>query len=250
MKPSDIDIITVCYNSSETIANTLASLKEQKNVRVNHIVIDGLSTDKTLKIVQDFNITKTVLSERDGGIYDALNKGLKHISTPIIGFLHSDDEFYNSSVLMKVKHAFDNNPSIDIVYGNLIYVNNELGHIQRLWRDSGSKEICKLGWMPPHPTTFYRKEFLERLGPYNTKYRIAADYEYLLRAIIDHQATLYFIDDILVRMRTGGASNKYQNLFKKMSEDYQILTASSLLAIPTLLMKNIRKIRQFFPWDK
>jgi glycosyltransferase involved in cell wall biosynthesis len=250
MKSSDIDIITACYNSSQSIANTLQSIKDQKNVRVNHIVIDGLSTDETLKIVQDFNISQTVLSEHDCGIYDALNKGLKHISAPIVGLLHSDDEFYNSNVLEKVKIVFDNNPSIDIVYGNLIYVQKELGQLQRLWREPGSKATCKYGWMPPHPTTFYRKEFLERLGSYNTKYCISADYEYLLRAIIDHEATLYYIDDILVRMRTGGASNKYRNLLKKMSEDYQILTYTLLPTLPTLLMKNIRKIRQFFPGNR
>ena len=128
-------------------------------------------------------------------------------------------------------------------------MDSERGHLKRLWRDPGNRKMCAVGWMPPHPTTFYRREFLESLGPYNVKYRIAADYEYLLRAIIDHQAKMYFIDDILVRMRTGGASNKYQNLLEKMFEDYQILSASSLLALPTLLMKNIRKIRQFFPRD-
>jgi glycosyltransferase len=243
-----IDIITPCFNSADTIRDTLVSVKSQGNVVSKHIIIDGKSSDSTLRIVAEENQNCVLLSEKDKGIYDALNKGLSMSSADIVGILHSDDVYSNSDVLLKVVETFQRYPSVDIVYGNLIYTDEKLKKVKRVWRDPGSRLTMHLGWMPPHPSTFYRKNFIASLGQYNTNLKISGDYEYLIRLIYDAQATLYHLDEVLVKMRAGGASNKSVKIMcNKTLEDLEILRESSLSTYKTLIFKNLRKIKQFPP---
>jgi glycosyltransferase len=241
------DIITVSFNSAETIAHTLHSVALQKGVRSNHILIDGNSEDATLNIVSDIGTVDLIVSENDRGIYDALNKGLNLTNAEYVGVLHSNDVFFDDYVLHSVALAFDQDPEIDIVYGNLVYTDESLKSIKRVWRDPSTKLGCKYGWMPPHPATFYRKTFLDRLGLYSLDYSISADYEYLLRAIYSHNANIAHLDKFLVKMRTGGASNKsIKNIILKTLQDIRILRASPLLALPTIIFKYLRKLPQLY----
>ena len=174
-----ISLITVCFNSEDSIEKTLISVKNQNFQNFEHIVIDGNSQDNTLEIVSKFKHISKVVSEKDNGIYDALNKGIKISEGEIIGFLNSDDTFHDSNILKIISESFNN--KIDCIFGDLIYTDkNE--KIKRKWSGSNFKTgKFKKGWMPAHPTFYCRKEIYNQFGIYNDTYKIAGDFELMLR---------------------------------------------------------------------
>ena len=189
-----------------------------------------------------------LISERDQGIYDALNKGIKHATGDVVGFLHADDVFENSEVLSKVAVAFED-PAIDAVYGDLVYVrHDDIGQVIRYWR-SGLYDDAALsrGWMPPHPTFYVRRSVYERLGGFDTRYRIAADYDTVLRFLAIGKIRAAYIPEVLVRMRAGGISNRsLKTIVRKSLEDMDVLRRNKVGGFRTLAWKNLSKLGQFW----
>lgn len=243
-----ISVITAVLNSAGTVGCALRSVHEQRWSNIEHIVIDGGSTDGTLDIVDEHKSRiATVVSEPDGGVYDALNKGIAHASGDVVGFLHADDEFASPDVLARVAAAFDD-PSVAAVYGDIEYVNrDDVSRVVRYWR-AGPYRRARLphGWMPPHPTLYLRRDVYSRFGTFDTRYRIAADYEYMLRILWWGRVQATYLPEVLVRMRTGGMSNmSLSNILHKSREDYAALRENGIGGLQTLLLKNVTKLPQF-----
>lgn len=189
-----------------------------------------------------------LVSERDKGIYDALNKGIKQATGDVVGFLHADDVFENSEVLARMAAAFQD-PTVDAVYGDLVYVRqDDTSQVIRYWK-SGLYDQAALsrGWMPPHPTFYVRRSVYERLGGFDTRYRIAADYDTVLRFLAVRKIRAAYIPEVLVRMRTGGISNRsLKTIIRKSREDIEVLRRNKVGGVLTLLRKNLGKVSQFW----
>jgi len=204
-----LTVITVVFNGAETIEHTIRSVIEQTYDNIEHIVIDGGSTDATQDILRRYeNNIDYWLSEKDAGIYDAMNKGIALARGDYIGMLNSDDFFAKPSSL-EIIAAHLKASNIDAVFSTLDIVNpGQLDSVLRKYRISSySKFMLRIGVMPPHPTFYCRKAAYEKAGPYRTDYRIAADFEMLVRLLLKHHPTWEFIDETTVKMRAGGLSN-------------------------------------------
>lgn len=244
-----ISVVTAVYNRQQTVGQAIDSVLSQSYSAVESIVIDGASTDETLTVLEPYRFRLGVLiSEPDQGIYDALNKGIKHATGDVVGFLHADDVFENNEVLAKVAAAFQD-PTVDAVYGDLVYVRHDnVGHVIRYWK-SGSYDDAALsrGWMPPHPTFYVRCSVYERLGDFDTRYRIAADYDSILRFLAVGKIRAAYIPEVLVRMRAGGVSNRsLKTILRKSLEDIDVLRRNQVGGVFTLLQKNFSKLSQFW----
>jgi len=246
----NISVITATFNNAETVSDCLSSLNIQLFNDFEHIVVDGGSTDGTFQLLQnkEFNI-KALISEADDGVYHALNKGIALSKGEVIGFLHADDAYVDSEVLLKVSQAFSN-ASVQAIYGDLVYVERgDIGKITRNWvAGKFLTPNLKKGWMPPHPTLFLRRSLYEKFGLFDTRYRIAADYDFMLRVLAQLEPEqIVYIPEVLVRMRTGGVSNRsLKQLIKKSWEDYQIIRKHKLGGLGSLFRKNFSKLPQFF----
>lgn len=204
-----ISLITVCYNSAATLRDTLESVAAQTHPDIEHIIVDGGSRDATLDLVRDHRRHDgPVVSEPDRGIYDAMNKGLAMASGEVVGFLNSDDVLAGPHVLARIAQAFEV-PTIKGCYGDLVYVSTgDLGRVVRYWRSRPYEPgLCRWGWMPAHPTFYVRRGVYERYGGFDLSLSIAADFEICLRLLEVHRLPVTYLPGVLVRMRTGGASN-------------------------------------------
>lgn len=245
-----ISIITITYNSAETLEETIQSVVAQDYPNIEYIIIDGLSKDATLQIADKYkaNISK-LISEKDNGLYDALNKGIQQCTGDVIGMLHSDDVYYDEHVLSKVAEAFKQNPDVGALYGDLIFVERfNLQNIKRVWKSGHYKEgAFKKGWMPPHPTFFVRKHVYEKYGLFNTTLRLAADYELMLRFIHVKKVKLIYLPIMIVRMRMGGVSNFSLTLkWKAHLEDRKAWALNGMQPTLSLLRKPLSKVFQYF----
>ena len=243
-----ISVLTVVFNRADTIAGAIQSVASQIYPNVEHVVVDGASNDGTLSVINaNKNKAMLVISEPDNGIYDALNKAIVHSSGDIIGLMHSDDFFANDQVLTKIADEFTD-PSVDAVYGDLDYISaSDSSLIRRRWK-AGYFVPSKLyrGWMPPHPTLFVRRRVLEQFGGYDTSYRIAGDYDAMLRWFASPNFRASYIPEVLVKMRMGGASNRsIGRIIRKSREDYRALRANNIGGFGPLAAKNLSKIFQF-----
>jgi glycosyltransferase len=246
-----ISVVTAVFNNEKTVAQAIESVLNQDYPVIESVVIDGASRDATLSILEPYrHRLGKLISEPDAGIYDALNKGIQNSTGDVIGFLHADDLFEDASVLGKVAAAFAD-PNVDAVYGDLVYVRHDnIGHIIRYWK-SGSYDQASLarGWMPPHPTFYVRRAVYEKLGCFDTRYRIAADYDTILRFLAVAKIQAVYIPDVLVRMRAGGISNRsIRTILRKTREDYEVVRRNKSGGISTILQKNFSKLSQF--WQK
>ena len=244
-----VSIITATLNSEATIKHNIISVNRQKYKNIEHIIIDGLSNDRTLEVIRKYKNLKNriIYSSRDRGIYYALNKGVSLSNGAIICFLNSDDYFLDKNVINKVVNCFKLFDA-DVVYGNLNYVKKKKLKIFRKWKSSTfQKNFLKKGWMPPHPSTFIKKKIVKRKKWFNTNYKISADYDFLVKLFRDDDVKKKYLDQIIINMRVGGISNNsFKNLIKKSFEDYKIIRKNNLCGIFTLFMKNLRKIPQLF----
>jgi glycosyltransferase len=244
-----ISIITAVHNNRDTIAQALDSVLAQDHPNVELIVIDGGSTDGTLQVLQGYADRLAVLvSEPDRGIYDALNKGIARAGGEVVGFLHSDDLFADEAVLSRISSAFAD-PAVDAAYGDLLYVRkDDPSRVVRNWRaDAFTPAKLARGWMPPHPTFYVRRAVYAALGGYDTSYRIAADYDCVLRLLGRGGVRTAYIPEVLVKMRVGGASNRsLKNILQKSREDYRALRTSGVGGLGALAWKNLSKLPQFF----
>lgn len=202
-------IVTVVRNNPQ-VAEAVASVLGQDHAgRLEAIVIDGASTDGTLAALAPLRDRLAhLVSEPDPGIYEAMNKGLRLATGDLVGLLNADDLYQDDQVLSRVARAFED-PAVDLCYGDLVYVRAEdPSKILRYWRSGPPRpEAFQWGWMPPHPTLFVRRSVYDRLGLFDTRYRIAADCEFMLRVLLKHRLQAAYIPEVLVRMRAGGASN-------------------------------------------
>lgn len=242
-----ISIITITYNSVKTLPRALESVQSQTYSEIEHVIVDGASTDGTRELIEAYaKKHKNVrwVSEKDDGIYNALNKGIRMATGEVVGFLHSDDVFYSAESIEKIATAFADS-NADVVYGDLQYVKG--GKVVRRWK-SNVYNPCSLkyGWMPPHPTVYVRREVYKQVGPYDEWFRISADYDMMLRILKAGYKT-YYIPAVLVCMETGGASNKDTRAhLSKTQEDFIVLKKNHVGAgYLTVACKQLRKIKQF-----
>jgi len=244
-----ISIITAVLNSAETVGQCLESLQRQ-NIAVEHIVVDGGSSDGTTEIVKGYaNNGTRLICEPDNGMYDALNKGIAHATSEIVGVLHADDVLDNDQILTRISGVFDD-PAVDACYGDLVYVDRfDTERVFRYWR-AGPYEAKKfyLGWMPPHPTFFVRKRIYEQYGTFNTELGTAADYELMLRFLLKFGISVRYLPETVTRMRIGGQSNlSLTNRLKANYYDRRAWRVNGLRPYPwTLFFKPARKVGQYF----
>jgi glycosyltransferase involved in cell wall biosynthesis len=241
------NILTITYNSESYIYNCLISTKSQKNIDNCIILIDGNSTDETTIICKTIlNNDDFFLSEKDDGLYDALNKAIKNANGDIIGVLHSDDVFSSSDVLSQV-HSVFKETNCDGLYGNLNFIKN--GQIIRKWVSKNfNPALLNTGWMPPHPTLFLKKEVFEKHGLYDTNFKIAADYDFILRIFKDESLKIEYLPITITNMSIGGVSTSgFRNLIRKSFEDYNVLKKNNM-KFPFLILfrKIVGKISQFY----
>lgn len=244
-----VSVITGTLNRANTIEGCISSVLGQSYKDIEHIIIDGDSRDGTLDVIHSYKdkIAK-VVSEPDNGIYVALNKGIKLASGDIIGILHSDDFYAYDAVIERVVDVFEQE-KVDSCYGDLQYVSKENPNkIIRYWRTASYLNgKFKYGWMPPHPTFFVKKHIYEECGYFNTDFKISADYELMLRFLLKHRISSYYIPEVLIKMRIGGVSNKnLKNLLLKSYEDYKAWKMNNFKGgLSAVLLKNLVKIPQF-----
>lgn len=243
-----ISVITATYNCQKTIGEAIESVLAQSYSEVESVVIDGASTDGTLAILESYRPRLgKLISEKDRGIYDALNKGIREATGDVIGFLHSDDLFQDRHVLEKIARVFED-PEVDAVYGDLVYVKHaDIKQVVRYWRSGDfSKNALSFGWMPPHPTFYVRKSVYETFGSFDTRYRIAADYDTVLRFLGTNQIKVAYIPEILVRMRVGGISNRsLKSIWMKTKEDFLVMKRNRIGGVRAIAWKNLSKVVQF-----
>lgn len=204
-----ISLITSTYNSAKTLQATFDSVRAQTYTDLEYIVIDGASKDETPDIIrQNSDIITTYVSERDRGIYDALNKGVRLATGEVTGFIHSDDMLAGPGVIATIARAFDSGEA-DAVYGDLDYVDRtDPSRIIRKWRSQAfDPRLFYKGWMPAHPTFYLKTQHYRTFGLYDLDFRISADYELMLRMLLKHRLRAVYIPEVLVKMRTGGESN-------------------------------------------
>lgn len=241
-----ISIVTVAFNSGRTIGDTLRSVAGQSHPNIEHIVIDGGSIDDTLEQVQLHGTHVAYCrSEADAGIYDAMNKGLRLASGDFVGFLNADDILASPNAVATMARAM---AKADVIYGDLVYVKaDDTSRIVRRWTsDDYRPQRLRLGWMPPHPTFYVRRSCISAMA-FDLRYRIAGDYDFMLRCLQLPGLRVSYLPEVLVHMRNGGASNRsIKALWRKSSEDLSAMRRNGVGGPFTLAAKNLRKLPQFF----
>lgn len=217
-----ISIITTTYNSATTLEDTLKSVQAQTYPHIEHLIIDGASKDATLSITKKYKHITKVISEPDKGIYDAMNKGIQQASGDVIGFLNSDDLLFDKTVVSKIVHSFETD-NCDAIYGNLIYVHpNDLSKVERYWKSKQHQiSDANLAWQPPHPTFYAKKAVYDKVGLFDLNFKIGADFEWLYRVLFIEKINSKYIDEMLVKMRSGGASNQSLKNRIELLKDYR-----------------------------
>ncbi len=247
-----ISIITVVYNNIATIEDSINSVINQTYFKnIQYIIIDGGSNDGTIELINKYkNYLDIIISEKDNGIYDAMNKGLKLATGDVIGILNSDDLYANNSILNEVMRQFNNDHNLDILYGNLVYVKHDnINKIVRTWKTKPYyPNFFENGCVPPHPSLFVSARVYHEAGYFNLKYRLAADYEFMLRIFKTHSYKIKYLPLVLVNMRLGGATNNsLKNIYKG---NVEILNSwkENGFKIPLLLIPKriFKRLIQFF----
>lgn len=244
-----VSIITISFDSAETLQDTIQSVAIQSYPDIEYIIIDGGSTDGTLDIInKNSDIISTWVSEPDKGIYDAMNKGIRMATGDIIAIMNSDDFYVHADVISQVVERFRKSGA-DSVYGNIQYIDrHEPTKVIRNWV-SGHYQRQKflMGWMPPHPAFFVKRNIYHTYGNFDTRLKTSADYELMLRFLYKHKISSHYLPELLVYMRTGGASN--QSWKKRIAANFEDRRAWKLNGLRpyffTALLKPLRKIKQF-----
>lgn len=220
-----ISVITVAYNSAATIADTMDSVAMQSYTDMEHLVVDGASKDDTVRIAKARATPRTLIrSEPDKGIYDAMNKGMAWATGDVVGFLNADDLYSDDQVLSRVAAAFED-PAVDACFGDLVYVTADNRKVVRYWKSKPfSGGSFARGWCPAHPTFYVRRSVIERLGPFDLSYRLAADTEFMMRYLERGHVRSVYLPHVQVRMRVGGATNQsWSNIAQQNREIFHAL---------------------------
>ena len=242
-----ISVVTAVYNREQTIRRCIESVLSQKDCNLEFVIVDGMSSDGTEGIVQEYaSKIDTIIREPDTGIYDALNKGVQAATGDLVGFMHADDLFADEQVLQRISELHQRE-ELDASYGDLQYV-DESGRVTRNWV-SGPYRRRKFyrGWMPPHPTVYIRKSCYEAHGLYNLEMPTAADYELLVRMMVAKEISVGYVPHVLVKMQAGGSSNaSISNRLKANRDDREAWVRNGLKPPPFIRWtKPLSKLPQF-----
>ncbi len=245
-----LSVVTVCLNARETISEALESIHGQTYRDVEHIVVDGESSDGTLAILEKYRTgISTVISERDAGLYFAMNKGIEAATGEYLGFLNSDDVYHHDQVLERVAGALAGHRA-DAAHADLVYVErNNPSRVMRFWNSrpyvSGMFEA---GWHPAHPTLFVRTDLLKQIGGFDTRYRYHADFDLMVRLFVERRISSVYIPEVLVRMRTGGQSTRsLRNIYRGNRESWEIARRAGIAGSPLWIPRKLGyRVAQFF----
>lgn len=239
-----ISIITVCYNAEKTIEDTIKSVLKQKYDNYEYLIIDGLSKDKTLEIAKSYEAKfkgkMRIISEKDKGMYDALNKGINLSTGDIIGIINSDDVLFDENVFKKINDNFKDDT--DVLYGNVIYCDETL---KKPIRDYISGKRKKGDWCPAHPTMYIKRNVFDELGLYNLKYKVSSDYDMIVR-LTNADLNFAYLNEYMVLMRIGGMSNGFKGYINNFKDAYKILKDNKI-SLPFLrtLKRSIKTVFQY-----
>jgi glycosyltransferase involved in cell wall biosynthesis len=247
-----ISIISVCYNSEKFITSAIESVLNQTYTDIEYIIIDGGSKDNTLKIIKQFepkfNGRMKWISEIDNGLYDAMNKGIQMATGDVIGLINSDDLFCDNFAIEKVMTIFNKEEKLDSVYADLYYVSQtDTNKIVRRWV-TGKQKCFKDGWHPAHPTFYIKNEVYEKFGDFNLEYKLAADFEIMLRFLEKYQISTYYLAEPIVKMRLGGETNKsLKNIYNQNIECIKAFSLNQIYVNKLLypFYRTIPKLLQF-----
>lgn len=244
-----VSIITVTLNSEKYLSDCIQSVRNQDYLDIEHIIVDGKSIDGTLQIIKaNQNSLSKWISETDRGMYDAINKGIAMATGDIIGILNSDDIFASNSVIGNIVECFEKE-NTDSVYGDLVYVKpSNTDRVFRLWKGVAYKRYrFNFGWMPAHPTFYMKRSLIEKYGSYENHYYTAADYEFMARYLYKYRISATYLEQLVIKMRTGGASNS--SLKKRLRANRRDYLAMKKNNIPfsffVSILKPISKIGQY-----
>lgn len=244
-----VSIITVTLNSEKYLSDCIRSVRGQNYKDIEHIIVDGKSTDGTLRIIyKNLDSISSWISETDRGMYDAINKGLEMATGDIVGVLNSDDMFASADSVRSIVDCFQTTKA-DTIYGNLIYVDPEDPQkVVRYWKSNSYKRSrFRYGWMPAHPTFYIRRELLSQFGMYENHYFTAADYEFMARYLFLNRVSSQYLDTMLVKMRTGGLSNgSFKKWFRANRRDYLAMRKNKIpFSFIVSVLKPLLKLPQF-----
>ncbi|MES2431349.1 MAG: glycosyltransferase family 2 protein [Bacteroidota bacterium] len=245
-----ISLITVTYNSARFLEDCIKSVIMQDYHNIEHIIVDGGSNDGSVAIIEKYSdhISKWI-SEKDNGMYDAINKGMAMATGDVIGILNSDDILASTDVMSSIAKTFKEN-NVDSIYGDLAYVEQmDTGKIHRFWKGNSYKRSrFMFGWMPAHPTFYVKKDVVDKFGGYESHFYTAADYEFMARYLFMNKVTSYYIPKLLVRMRIGGMSNNnLKSRFRANRRDFLAMKKNKIpFPFIVSILKPLRKLPQYF----
>jgi glycosyltransferase len=244
-----ISIITVVYNNEKTIESAIKSVLAQSYRDIEYIIVDGASKDATVSIINKYSKQVLLTSEKDNGIYDAMNKGVSRATGDVIGILNSDDIYFDHTVIQKVADAFSNDDDLAILYGDLVYVKaDDTDKVVRYWKSGPYHDrFFEYGNVPPHPSVFLRRRVYDECGLFNLKFRFAADYELMLRIFKRNTFKTKYVPKIFVRMRLGGATNQsFGNIYNGNKEILAAWRENNLKPpFGMLALKFLKRFKQF-----
>lgn len=242
-----MSVITVVFNNARTIESAIKSVLSQDYSDIEHIIIDGGSTDGTVEIIGKYrDKISHFISEQDNGIYDAMNKGLKLATGDCIAFLNADDFYANANAVSSIMEAFET-MNVDAIYGDIVYVDRfDPDKIVRCWKPGEYKKgKFRLGWVPPHPTFFCRRKIYQKYGGYLNSFKIAADFELMLRFMEKYNIRTKYLPEVLVKMRTGGKANNLCGILKGNMEIIKAFHLNQIRLSPLFfLVKPVTKLKQ------
>lgn len=242
-----VSIITSCFNREATIKDAIESVISQNYPDIEYIVIDGASNDKSIEIIkQNQQHIAKFISEKDKGMYEAINKGIKQATGDIIGLVHSDDFLYSKDTITHIVQQFERTGA-DLIYGNGLFVDfYNTNKIIRNWKSGVySKKKIRYGWLPLHPTVYIKKDCFQQLGLYDESFKIAADSDLLIRYLYESNLKISYLDEYIIKMRMGGLSTNPKKIKQKWSEDLKLYRNHGFMPLFTLGCKIISKIPQF-----
>ena len=245
-----VSIITVTYNSAQFLEDCILSVINQTYKNIEYIIVDGKSLDNTVSIIKKHeNKIHKWITETDKGMYDAINKGMAMSTGDVIGILNSDDIFDNNDVINSIVLAFQQN-NVDSIYGDLEYVDpDNTNKIYRIWKGKPYvRNLFLRGWMPAHPTFYFKRKLFEKYGGYENHFYTAADYELMARYLYMHHASSYYLPKLIVKMRRGGQSNSdLRTRFRANRRDYLAMKNNKIpFAFFVSILKPLSKLHQYY----
>ena len=245
-----VSIITVTHNSVQHLESCIQSVINQTYKNIEYIIIDGKSTDNTISIIKKFETHISYwISETDRGMYDGINKGMGMATGEIIGILNSDDAFASDDVIQSVVDTFIEK-QVDSIYGDLQYVDAiDTNKIYRIWKGKPYKRsLFRTGWMPAHPTFYFKRVLFQKYGGYENHFYSAADYELMARYLYKLKASAYYIPKLIVKMRRGGQSNSsLKKRFRANRRDYLAMKNNNIpFAFFVSILKPLSKLHQYY----